>query len=177
MIRHPSIRFGILSGALLCVVFFTPYFLWGSRFDLGLGEALGYAALLLSLVVGIFPAIRYRREKEFGGRIGFGQAFRTGLSASLVSAICVYMAVYLFWELNGSKFLTRNYEHRKEQIHQKYAGDTLLLGQKMAALDADMKANRQDHLDSNSQASTIFFIVLLFGMILSVSAATVQRRQ
>jgi hypothetical protein len=177
MFRHPSLRFGLLSGALLCIVFFTPYFLWGSRFDLDLGEALGYAGILTSLVIGIFPAIRYRREHEFGGKIGFSAAFRTGLFACLVSAVCVYLAVYLFWELNGSEWLTRNYHHKVEKIQQLHAGDTLTIQQKVMELSEDMKRNRQDHLDSNSQASIIFFIILLFGTVLSLAAATVQRKQ
>ncbi|MFM7216648.1 MAG: DUF4199 domain-containing protein [Bacteroidota bacterium] len=177
MLKHPSLRYGLLSGALLCIVFFTPYFLWGSRFDLDLGEALGYAGILIAMVVGIFPAIRYRREKEFGGKIGFSAAFRTGLLATLVSAMMVYLAVYLFWELNGSEWLTRNYYHKVEKIHQQYSTDSLTIQQKVAELSEDMKRNRQDHLDSNSQASIIFFIILLFGSVLSLAAATVQRKQ
>lgn len=177
MLKHPSIRFGLLSGALLCLVFFTPYFLWGSRFDLQLGEALGYAAILLSMAVGVFPAIRIRRERDMGGKISFGQAFRTGLLSSLISALCVCMAVYLFWERNGTDWLDRNYAAKKEKIQERFLGDSLLIQQKLEDLEQKMETNRHNHQNSSSQAGTMFIIVLLFGGILSVSAATVQRKQ
>ena len=99
------LRYGLISGILLCLLFYTPYVLWGSNYDFNLGEAMGYTASFISLATGIVVGIRRRRIREFNGKIPFGPAFQTGFFISAIAAGCVYLFVFLFLVVHGQCFL------------------------------------------------------------------------
>lgn len=173
--NKPALRYGLLSGALISVVLFIPYLLWGSRYDFELSLAFGYAGLLLPLSGCIFMGIRHRREREFQGRIPFNSAFYTGLSITLVAALCTYFVIYLFLELNGATWMNRYYEHQRAWIleHQPVPEKAQAA---LDVLDQQMRDNATDNLNVNTQASMMFFIILLLGGIISAASAAIQRR-
>lgn len=175
MSKSTALRTGVIAGISLSLLLLVPYFLWGSRYYFDLVEPTSYGAMLLTLATGISLGIRHKREKVYHGTIPFSKAFGTGWMVTIVAGVVVYLCIYLFLELKGTEWMTRYYEHRMEQLQNKYAAEPTVLEQKIAALNQDFKKNSTDHLDVNSQAMMIFFIVLLFGTIISLAAAAIQR--
>ncbi|MFM2207610.1 MAG: hypothetical protein RL213_1585 [Bacteroidota bacterium] len=176
MWKKITVRYGVAAGLLLSLLLFLPYALWGSRYYFELAEASAYGTILLTLAAAIFLGIRNRREKECGGTIPFSKAFSTGWTIALAASVIVYLCVYLFLELKGGEWMERYYQHRLEQLHTKYSDREVLL-QKVAELEEDFSKSSKDHLNVNSQASMIFFIVLLFGTLISLASAGIQRRE
>lgn len=169
------IRYGILSGILLCLLFYTPYLLWGSNYDFNLGEAIGYTASFVSLATGVIIGIRRRRIHEYGGKIPFGPAFQTGFFISAIAAGCVYLFVFLFLEINGTEFRQRFYTHKQKQIVESNK-DKKVIEEKLALLDKDFAENKSDYENSEEQGRMFAYIVLLFGTIISLSTAGIQQR-
>lgn len=176
MWKNITIRYGLVAGIVLSFLLFLPYALWGSRYYFDLAEGIAYAAILLSLATGIALGIRHRRERECGGIIPFRKAFSTGWTIALVSSVIVYLSVYLFLELKGDEWRERYYQHRLEQLHEKYP-DKRMYEEKVNALDADITASSRDLQNVNTQASMIFFIVLLFGTVIALAAGAIQRKE
>lgn len=173
--RYTVIRYGLLSGLLLCLLFYAPYLLWGSNYDFNLGEAIGYTASFISLATGVIIGIRRRRIREFGGKIAFGPAFQTGFFISAIAACCVYLFVFLFLELNGTEYMQRLYTHKQQQIAERYT-DKKIVDEKLAALSKDFIEHKTDYQNSEEQGRMIAYIVLLFGTIISLSTAGIQQR-
>jgi hypothetical protein len=169
------LRYGLISGILLCLLFYTPYVLWGSNYDFNLGEAMGYTASFISLATGIVVGIRRRRIREFNGKIPFGPAFQTGFFISAIAAGCVYLFVFLFLELNGAEYMQRLYVHKEKQIMEKYK-DKSTAQEKLATMNKDFIDHRTDYQNSEEQGRMISYIVLLFGTIISLSTAGIQQR-
>jgi hypothetical protein len=175
MSTSTTVRYGLIAGILMSLVLFLPYFLWGKKFDFNLGEALAYSAIFLSLAGSILLGIRSRRKKEFEGTIPFKIAFRTGMTITISAAIFVYFSVYLFLEFKGTEWLSSYYEHKVLQLHEKFP-DKAVFEEKLATLNNDFAQNSADYLNVNSQALMIFFIVLLFGAVISLASAAIQQR-
>lgn len=176
MWKNITVRYGAIAGLVLSLLLFLPYALWGSRYYFDLAEGIAYAAILLSLATGISLGIRHRRERECAGVIPFTKAFSTGWTIALVASVVVYLSVYLFLELKGDEWRERYYQHRLEQLHEKHA-DAAAYEEKVKELNADITAGSRDLQNVNTQASMIFFIVLLFGTVISLAAGAIQRKE
>ena len=98
--KKQLIYFGLLGGLINIVGWFTFDKLFQSgENDYGLGEILGYAAMLLALSTVFFGVKRYR-DRTLGGKITFGQAFFNGLIVVLVAG-----SIYVIgWEVYYPNF-------------------------------------------------------------------------
>ena len=100
MKKQTLIYFGFLAGVINIVGWFTFDALFQSEeFDFGLGEILGYAAMLLALSTVFFGVKRYR-DLNMDGKISFGQAFVNGLII-----VGVASSIYVIgWEIYYPNF-------------------------------------------------------------------------
>lgn len=176
MWKNITVRYGTVAGIVLSFLLFLPYALWGSRYYFDLAEGVAYAAILLSLATGIALGIRHRRERECEGVIPFTKAFSTGWTIALVASVVVYLSVYLFLELKGDEWRERYYQHRLEQLHEKYP-DAQTFELRVTELNSEITSGSRDLQNVNSQAAMIFFIVLLFGTVISLAAGAIQRKE
>lgn len=175
MKKNSLFVYGLVSGILLCLIFFLPYYLWGSEFDMELGEAIGYGATFIALALGVLAGIRWKRDKENNGKISFNAAFRSGVFITLIASIVVYLSTFIFLELNGREWLSRYYNHKVEKIRE-LSTDPAAAQARIDQFAEEWKKNSMDIVNSSGQALMIFFIVLLLGSIISLAAAAIQRR-
>ncbi|MCA0229813.1 MAG: DUF4199 domain-containing protein [Bacteroidetes bacterium] len=87
--------FGLVLGTILCVNMVYMVNLCYTNPDFSGNELMGYAAMVLIFSL-IFFGVRNYRNKELGGHISFGQAFKTGAFIALIGST-MYVFVWLFY--------------------------------------------------------------------------------
>lgn len=176
--RGTTIRYGLLSGALLSLVMTGPSLVLGNRFDTHLGEALAYGAVLLSLITGIFPAIRALRKKRFSGTIPFKPAFSAGILVTLIASTCLSLSFFIPISMDTGK--------RNEALQGNQPGLYKDTGTQSSESRNGTAAPEKgptylspfdsENIGAVSRPGMLFCIVMGLGTLLSLSAAIVQRR-
>jgi hypothetical protein len=87
--------FGLVLGIILCVNMVYMVNLCYTNPDFKSNEILGYAAMVVVFSF-IFLGVRNYRNKQLGGLISFGKAFKTGLLIVLAGST-MYVVVWLFY--------------------------------------------------------------------------------
>jgi len=77
--------FGLVLGIILCVNMVYMVNLCYTNPDFKSNEILGYAAMVVVFSF-IFLGVRNYRNKQLGGLISFGKAFKTGLLIALAGS-------------------------------------------------------------------------------------------
>lgn len=87
--------FGLILGIILCVNMVYMVNLCYTNPDFKSNEILGYAAMVVVFSF-IFFGVRNYRNKQLGGLISFGKAFKTGFLIALAGST-MYVVVWLFY--------------------------------------------------------------------------------
>lgn len=87
--------FGLVLGAVLCINMIVMVNIIYSNPEFKSNDLLGYAVMVVIFSL-IFFGIRNYRNKELGGIISFGKAFKTGLLIALIAST-LYVVVWLFY--------------------------------------------------------------------------------
>lgn len=93
--KKVTLIFGLILGIILCVNLVIMVNVFYNYPEFKSNDFLGYAAqvVIFSLV---FFGIRNYRNKQLGGTISFGKAFKTGALITLVAST-LYVVVWLFY--------------------------------------------------------------------------------
>jgi hypothetical protein len=86
--------FGLVMGVILCIPWIIMVIMLYNDPEFKSHDLFGYAILVVIYSL-IFFGIRNYRNKELGGIISFGKAFKTGTLITVVSAT-VYVVVWMF---------------------------------------------------------------------------------
>lgn len=97
--KKTILTFGLISGVIssLLMIVTIPF---ADRIGLGHSYVLGYATIVLSLVV-VFFGVRSYRDNVAQGQITFGKAFLVGLAITVISCL-FYVAT---WEIIYFNFM------------------------------------------------------------------------
>ncbi|MFC4874307.1 DUF4199 domain-containing protein [Negadavirga shengliensis] len=87
--------FGLVMGMILCIPWLIMVNMLYANPEFKSNDLLGYAILLVIYSL-IFVGIRNYRNKELGGIISFGKAFKTGALITLIAAT-FYVVAWLFY--------------------------------------------------------------------------------
>lgn len=93
--RKVILVFGLIMGVILSVNIAIMVHVLYNNPDFKSNDFLGYAALVLIFSM-VFFGIRNYRNKQLGGYISFGRAFKTGALITLVAST-LYVLVWLFY--------------------------------------------------------------------------------
>ena len=95
--KNTVIRFGIY-GFLLALLVFLLALYFGQEFDFGTQEIIGYTTMIVSLSF-VFFGIKHYRDTIGKGRIGIRRAVLIGLLISVLTALGIALAdfIYLSW--------------------------------------------------------------------------------
>ncbi len=91
------ITYGLIAGAVIAASVSLSLVLEPGSEHLAALEWLGYAVMIVAFSV-IFVAIKGYRDREQGGVITFGTAFRVGIGVTLIASMVYVVA----WEINLS---------------------------------------------------------------------------
>ena len=162
------IKFGLIGGLLMVGFGFVSVALVGTaEGGYALGEIIGYASILVAMLLIIVAQLNYRKEQ--GGLLSFSEAFKIGLGISSIGGLAfgLYNAVYVLWI--DPDFM-RNYFAYTENIQ---------------ITDPSFEAKYQVYPDSYGffastfgQSLLMFLTVFLIGFVISIIGGLfLQRKQ
>ena len=164
------LRYGLIGGGILCLLFFAPFFVMGTRPEwLRVSEVIGYGTMFLCLSATWFAM---RSEQARRGPLSYGGALAVGVGVATVAALMFGAATWLFLANAGDALPETLIAYYTEQIHAAGGGEDVV-----AAKLAELEAMRPLLYNHPLQAAVIAATVFLIGAVESlVGALFVSRR-
>lgn len=129
---------------------------------------IGYVAFIF-LTIGIVMAIKERRDNENGGDIRFGQAFSTGFTVVLISAIIGALFYYIYAEFINPDMVTQIKEGMEKGLAEQQSKMT----------EQEYEQTREMTLMFADPAWTAIWQLLaslLIGSVITVISAAILRK-
>jgi hypothetical protein len=166
------LTFGLMSGAIIAgMTAVTLPLCMNGTIPMESGQVIGYSVMVLSFL-SIFFAIRSYRDKEAGGTITFGRAFKVGILVTLVGC-----AVYVIsWEIVYYNFLPDFAEtysaHMLERLRASGASAATL-----AAEEVKMARFRELYKNPFFNVGMTFLEIFPVGLIVTLVSAAILRKK
>lgn len=166
------LTFGLIAGGILSAMMAISLpLLMNGTLDFENGELAGYSTMLLSFLA-IFFGIRSYREKNGGGTITFGKAFKVGILITLIAC-----AMYVItWEIIYFNFAP--------DFADKYAAFTIDKMRADGASSAEILAAQNKMADFKEwyanpllNIGITFLEVFPIGLIVTLVSAAILRRK
>lgn len=155
-------RLGLISAALLCLLMFAPYFVFGARPEwMKIGEIVGYASMFLCLSATWFAM---RTEAQRRGGLGFGAALGVGAAVSAVAAVLFGLATWLFYSLAGDSLPEALIAFYTLQIRESGAAADVI-AQQLKELEEMRPLFYNRPLQGLVMAATVFLIGILESLV------------
>ena len=106
--KKPILVYGLIAGIIVSAMLLLTFS--GSTVDFQYGELIGYASMIIAFST-IFIAVRSYRENELGGIITFGQAFKVGISVTMVASIIYVIAWMIISNTVATDFMAEYYQY------------------------------------------------------------------
>jgi len=164
------ITHGLIGGVISISGFFFME-LYNGNADGDLSMIAGYTAMLLAFSL-IFVAVKNYRDKQNGGTISFGKAFKTGLLIALITST-VYVGIWLIY----STFFNPDFmRHYSEAILSQMAKE----GKSAAEIQAkviEMKGFAEMYKNPFINAAITYTEILPLGIIISLICALILKKK
>ena len=166
------LTFGLISGAILGAMtsIILPLCMSGIL-DFDQSEIIGYTSMVLSFAM-VFFGIRTYREREGGGRITFGRAFKVGILITLVTC-----AVYVVaWEIVYWGFIP-DFDARYAEFVISEARESGVPAAEIAETEREMAEFRELYKNPLFNIGITFLEVFPVGLIVTLVCAAILRRR
>ncbi|MEO1514172.1 MAG: DUF4199 domain-containing protein [Bacteroidota bacterium] len=163
--KNTILRFGLYGGITLLVLNLFAWFVLSDTLDYRSSEVVGYISMLIALSP-VFLGIKYYRDNELDGVIGFGKAFRLGLAIALVPALFMFAYAAIFFQLWGDEFAAwaeESFKNGPPEAYEQYLAQMEALGPIMES--------------PFLQGALMFVTVFLVGFIVALISAVVLQRK
>ncbi|GJM29395.1 MAG: hypothetical protein DHS20C17_20300 [Cyclobacteriaceae bacterium] len=104
---------GLITGGVVAAMLVFTFS--GSPKEYANSELIGYTIMIIAFST-IFFATRSYRDKQPGGNMSFGQAFRVGLGITLVASIIYVIAWMVISNTIAKDYMTEYYQQSVEQL-------------------------------------------------------------
>lgn len=152
--KSAILKFGVYGLLTGFIIFMLHLFFGIDNLDLATNEILGYVSIFLSLSF-IFFGIKHYRDKENDGFITLGKAIKIGLAISVLVALGIAIADFMYTKFINPDFFT-NY---KQQL---------------------IDQGREDEImEMTSTIAALFMLVLvtIIGFIISLISGIILQRK
>jgi len=168
------LKSGLISGALLTVLFLASHFLYTKDFTpekWTIGEIIGYSSMIFALTA-VFFGIKSYRDRVLGGKITFGKAFLLGTGISGVASVIFGIYVYLLLTVIAPDLTAKMIECNREMIRSG-GGTQEVIITKLAEFDKEVYMWENPFL----QSFVMLMTVLMIGIVISLVSAAILRRK
>ncbi len=170
--RRYVLIFGSISGAVLVLMMYLTMPFFDETTDFDNAEWLGYISMIVALST-IFIGMKSYRDKEAGGLINFGQAFKVGLLITLVASVFYVAGWMLYLNTSDSNFMDSYYQHSVEKI--KTSGDSeTRIQERIASIEKSKELYKNPLVQIGMTFMEIFPVGLLITL---VCAAILKKKQ
>src|SRR6478735_4678738 len=108
------LTFGLISGAIICVMTMATMAINQAQTDFKLAEVLGYVSMIVSLSM-VFFGIRSYRDNYRQGIISFGKAFQVGLYITLIASF-LYVIGWMFYSHFNPQLMNEYFQHSISEV-------------------------------------------------------------
>ncbi len=165
------LTYGLLSGAVAATLMLCTAFYLQSSQDTSNSALIGYAGILLSMLI-VFFGVRSYREYDAGDRWGFGKAFQTGLLMTLISCACYVVAWMLVYEFVMPDFMEKYIEQHLAQMRSSGVSEEQIQQQA-----AEMEMYREMYKNPFKRAALTFLEPFPMGLVTTLVSAFVLRKK
>lgn len=170
--NHPILRYGAIATGILLGVNIFVLLLFGvpDENSYAIGEVVGYATIVLSLLP-IFFALKYYRDVYGDGRLGFwkGVGIGAGISALPAVAFAIYNMIYVRWI--DPEFTEKYLRYSLDKATESMSADQL------QQYTAQLEAQQAMYSDPFFQGAIMFLTVFLIGMLITIASALLLQRK
>lgn len=165
------LTYGVFSGVIIIGTAIFGIALAGESTDMAALEWVGYLVMIVALSM-IFVGIKQYRDRELGGIIKFGTAFKLGLGISLVASL-IYVGV---WEVNlavtNHAFIE---EYTQSVIDQKRAEG--VTGAELAAVIEEQEAMKENYAKLYFRLPITFIEIFPVALLITLISAAILRKR
>ena len=161
--KKTVIKFGAYSLLTSATLFFLALFL-GKTFDYSTQEIIGYASMIASLSF-VFFGIKYYRDIENDGKIGFGKALQIGILISFFAGLGFALIDYLYTTVVNPDFATEYLNTTLETMK------TSLTPEEFEVESAKLKEQMDAYGGSGFMAFIMLVTVVIIGFVISLLSA------
>ena len=169
--RRYALIFGSIAGLVLVMMMFVAAPFLGENANYDTAEWLGYISMIVALSA-IFIGIKSYRDKESGGFITFGNAFKVGLFITLVASVFYVAGWMLYINTSETNFMDKYYEQNIEKIRS--SGDAEA---DIQARIADMEKQRESYKNPLVQVGFTFIEIFPVGLLITIISATILKKK
>jgi hypothetical protein len=167
------LTFGLISGAILVLMFLLTIPFKDSLHQSGTGEIVGYTSMVAAFLL-IYFGVRSYRDNVAGGSMSFGRAFAVGMAIMAVASAC-YVAAWevIYYGTNtGTEYIAKYQESQIEKLRAR--------GASQAEIDkevADMQKFAELYKNPIVNVAVTFLEPLPVGLVMALISAGVLRRR
>jgi ethanolamine transporter EutH len=166
-----SIKFGLIAGAIVTLFMITSTSLAYNKPNIKIGEILGYSGMLVAFIF-VFIGVKSYRDKYCNGFITFGEAFKIGLTITVIAS-CFYVLTwlieyYVFMPDFMDKFIKISIENAKAKG---------LSAAEIAAHTKDMESYRSWYKNPILVVLLSFMEILPIGLVATFISALIYKRK
>lgn len=167
--KKTVIRFGIMSGLVVLVLFLFSYMIFGNNTEYGVREVFGYASIVISLLF-VFFGIKHYRDKENGGMLRFGSGMKVGVLITLIPAVVfgLFSVVYALW-INPD-FMETYYAHYLAEMQK------TMTPEKFEVARVELEGQKAMFSNPAFNFLLMFLTVFVIGVIVTVISTLILKR-
>ena len=158
--KNYILRYGVIGGCVNIALGLTNWFTV-ARLGTTVSQAVGWISIILALMC-VPLGIRYFRDKLNGGKVGFGDAFKTGFGITFVFTFLTGLYSILFFIFAGDSFE----EWQKQGLSES----------ELRAFELQMEQTPAIFLNPVVQGLIFFAIIFVMGMIVNLISSLILRR-
>jgi hypothetical protein len=113
-----EIKFGIITGAGICLWILTEFLLGFHTVRMNIGEYSMYFVVIIPLIT-IYYGIKEKRDTQNKGVISLGSGIKTGLMISLIAAVITSIFIIVYFNYINPKYFEYGIAYQKEKFYLK----------------------------------------------------------
>ena len=169
--QHVMFKWGAIAGLIIFGVPLMSYFILGGGTETyQVGEIIGYATIVVSLLM-VFAAIHEYRKMQDDQRVSFGKGLLIGLGISAFAGTLFGIYNWVYVTYLEPDFMDQYYNYYIEQLRASGRPQA-----EIAAQIQNYEAEKEFFQGPIVQFATMFGTVFIIGIVVSVFSAAVQSK-
>lgn len=168
--KNTILKYGLMSGAVASLLMVGTAFYFRQSNSIEGGEVMGYAGILLSMLL-VFAGLRAYRESA-GGYITFGKALQVSLAIMFISCVCYVVTWMIVYKTLMPDFMDQYIQHALAKMKQSGASEA-----QIGAFNTQMEQYKEMYKNPLFMAALTFMEPLPVGLLVSVVSSLVLRKK
>lgn len=172
IMKKVVVTYGLIAGAIVSALMYLTLPIGKEQADYSMGEALGYATMIIALSM-VFFGIKSFRDKYLEGSITFLKAFLTGLYITVIASVMYCLAWEIYYQTSDKDFMAEYTASYIEQMKADGASDA-----EIEEMTLSMNEMAEYYKNPILRFLMTFFMEIFpVGLIISVISALILKRK